>query len=346
MGSAALLGLSIAVFVLVLFLLDTYRVKQAEKKFMKSLYEDCSRLSQKEYAPERFARIGSYFLRHPSPAQLDDITWNDLGMDELFKRMNFTLSASGEEYLYYTLRTLKQEEKELLHLEDVVKFFCENPEQRVKVQLQLKKLGYTGKFSLYDYLDNLDYLGERSNRKSLVQDLLFLPLLALLWVNFSMGILGLVMLMVYNITTYFKEKNEIDPYITSFAYIMRLLDACGQLEKARVPVCEKEWEQLCLHKKAMQAMRRNSFWVMDPARGQAGGNILETILDYVRMVFHVDLLKFNSMLKHLRNHIEDVDALIGIIGFLETAIAIGVFRSSMEEGYCLPSFGCRNGFCM
>lgn len=346
MESAALLGLSIAVFVLVLFLLDTYRVKQAEKKFMKSLYEDCRRLSQKEYAPERFARIGSYFLRHPSPAQLDDITWNDLGMDELFKRMNFTLSASGEEYLYYTLRTLKQEEKELLHLEDVVKFFCENPEQRVKVQLQLKKLGYTGKFSLYDYLDNLDYLGERSNRKSLVQDLLFLPLLALLWVNFSMGILGLVMLMVYNITTYFKEKNEIDPYITSFAYIMRLLDACGQLEKARVPVCEKEWEQLCLHKKAMQAMRRNSFWVMDPARGQAGGNILETILDYVRMVFHVDLLKFNSMLKHLRNHIEDVDALIGIIGFLETAIAIGVFRSSMEEGYCLPSFGGQNGFCM
>lgn len=339
MGDVVLMVLIFAAFALALFLLDAYRTRRAEKRFMESLYGDCGRLVQKEYAPERFVRIGSYFQRHPSPRQLDDITWNDLGMDDLFKRMNYTLSASGEEYLYYTLRTLKQEEEELLHLEDVVGFFAEHPDERVKVQMQMNKLGHTGKFSLYDYLDNLDYLGERSNRKSLIQDLLFLPFLALLWVDFPIGILGLVALMVYNITTYFKEKNEIDPYITSFAYIMRLLDVCGELEKISISVCGKEWERLRLHRNAMQAMRRNSFWVMDPGRGQASGNILETVLDYVRMVFHVDLIKFNRMLKHLRDHVEDVDALIGVVGFLETAIATGLFRSSLEEGWCLPVFG-------
>lgn len=346
MGNVGLLVLALAIVTVVVFLLNAYHAKQAEKRFMNSLYEDCGRLAQKEYAPERFARIGSYFLRHSSPLQLDDITWNDLGMDEIFMRMNYTLSASGEEYLYYTLRTLQKEEGELLHLEEVVRFFGDHPDERVKVQLQMNKLGYTGKFSLYDYLDNLDYLGERSNRKSLIQDLLFIPLIALLWVNFSIGIMGLVMLMVYNITTYFKEKGEIDPYITSFAYIMRLLDVCDELEKIKLPVCGKEQERLRMHRKEMQAMRRNSFWVMDPGRGQASGNILEAILDYVRMVFHVDLLKFNNMLKHLRNHIENVDALIGTVGYLETAIAIGIFRNSLTEGYCLPEFADKNGLCM
>ncbi len=119
---------------------------------------------------------------------------------------------------------------------------------------------------------------------------------------------------------------------------MRLLDVCGELEKISISVCGKEWERLRLHRNAMQAMRRNSFWVMDPGRGQASGNILETVLDYVRMVFHVDLIKFNRMLKHLRDHVEDVDALIGVVGFLETAIATGLFRSSLEEGWCLPVF--------
>ncbi len=346
MGNVGLLVLALAIVTVVVFLLNAYHAKQAEKRFMNSLYEDCGRLAQKEYAPERFARIGSYFLRHSSPLQLDDITWNDLGMDELFMRMNYTLSASGEEYLYYTLRTLRQEEEDLLHLEEVVRYFDSHPDERVKVQLQMNKLGYTGKFSLYDYLDNLDYLGERSNRKSLIQNMLFLPLIALLWVNFSIGIMGLVMLMVYNITTYFKEKGEIDPYITSFAYIMRLLDVCDELEKIKLPVCGKEQERLRMHRKEMQAMRRNSFWVMDPGRGQASGNILEAILDYVRMVFHVDLLKFNNMLKHLRNHIENVDALIGTVGYLETAIAIGIFRNSLTEGYCLPEFADKNGLCM
>lgn len=338
MGDVMLLILTLAVIAVVLFFVNAYQMKKAERKFISSLYGDCGGLVQKEYAPERFARIGSYFLRHPSPGQLDDITWNDLGMDELFKRMNYTLSATGEEYLYYTLRTLKQEERDLLHLEDVVSYFMEHPDERVKIQFQISRLGYMGKFSLYDYLDNLDYLGERSNRKSILQNLMFLPFTALLWINFSMGIIGLVVLMVYNIITYFKEKNEIDPYITSFAYIMRLLEVGDGLEKVRIPVCEKEWEQMCLHRKVMQAMRRNSFWVMDPGRGQAGGNILEAIMDYVRMVFHVDLLKFNNMLKHLRNHIEDVDALIGVMGFLETAVAVGLYRSSLKEGYCLPVF--------
>ena len=336
MVQVSLFALAAMAFVLAVFLLEAYRAKQAEKRFIRSLYEDCERLAEKEYAQERFARIGSYFLRHPSPDQLDDITWNDLGMDELFKRMNYTLSASGEEYLYYTLRTLKQDEEELLHLEDVIRFFESNPDERVKVQLQMHKLGYTGKFSLYDYLDNLDYLGDRSNRKSILQNLLFLPLICLLWVNFSVGVVGLVLLMVYNITTYFKEKNEIDPYITSFAYIMRLLSVCDEMERIRIPVCGREWERIRLYKKSLQAMRRKSFWVMDPARGQASGNILEIILDYIRMVFHVDLIRFNSMLKHLRNHIEDVDVLIGTLGFLETAIAVSIFRKSLTRGYCLP----------
>ena len=334
--------LAAAFFVLAIFLMEAYRAKQTEKRFIRSLYEDYEKLAEKEYAQERFARIGSYFLRHPSPNQLDDITWNDLGMDELFKRMNYTLSASGEEYLYYTLRTLKQDEEELLHLEDVIRFFESNPEERVKVQLQMHKLGYTGKFSLYDYLDNLDYLGDRSNRRSILQNILFLPLICLLWVNFSVGVIGLVLLMVYNITTYFKEKNEIDPYITSFAYIMRLLSVCDEMVRIRIPVLSGEWEQLHIHKKNLQAMRRNSFWVMDPARGQASGNILEVFLDYIRMVFHVDLLIFNSMLKHLRNHIEDVDTLIGTLGFLETSIAVSIFRKSLTRGYCLPEFEEKN----
>ena len=178
--------LAMAAFVLVIFVSESVRTKREEKRFIDTLYHDYGKLSEKEYALERFARMGSFFDRHQRKGQLDDITWNDLGMDELFKRMNYTLSASGEEYLYYTLRTLKQEEGELARLEEAVRFFGEHPETRVRVQLAANRLGHTGKFSLYDYLDNLDLLGERSSRKHLLMDLLFLPLIGLLWVNFSL----------------------------------------------------------------------------------------------------------------------------------------------------------------
>lgn len=338
--------LALAGILLAMFLLEFIREQKQEKKYIKGLYEDYEKLREKKYAAERYERMGSYFRRHPEDGQIDDITWNDLGMDDIFRRMNYTLSASGEEYLYYTLRSLRQDESGLKHLEDVVQYFNLHPDERVQIQLQMRRLGYTGKFSLYDYLDNLDYLGERSNKGSLIRDFLFLPCIAVLFFNLSMGILGIAALAISNIMTYFKEKNEIDPYITSFAYVLRLLDVCDRLEKHSIPVCEQEWEELRSNRHAMQAMRRNSFWVMSPSRGttNASGNPLEILLDYIRMVFHVDLIKFNRMLAFLRGHIENVDALIRITGFLETAVSIWAFRQSLQEGYCIPEFTEEMGF--
>lgn len=353
--------LAMAAFVLVIFGMEAIRSRREEKEFIKSLYENWEKLAEKEYALERFARMDSYYNRHPKEGQLDDITWNDLGMDELFKRMNYTLSASGEEYLYYTLRTLKQSGEELEHLEEAVRFFGENPDVRVKVQLAARSLGYTGKYSLYNYLENLDILGERPNTKNILADLLFLPLIGLLWVNFSVGIIGIVILIIYNIISYFGEKGEIDPYITSFSYIMRLMRACGELEKIDVPVCSREWEEIKRAWKGLQGMKRNSYWVMSPYRGNASGDILAMVMDYIRMVFHVDLIKFNSMLRVLRGHMGDVDALVGVMGYVETAIAIWEFRESLakksaeeaqnaggrdagispEPGWCVPEFAAR-----
>lgn len=330
---------AIALFLIVIFSMEAYRAKKREKKFIQDLYENYLKLSDKKYSAERFEKLGSYYLRHKKDGQIDDITWNDLGMDEIFKRMNYTLSASGEEYLYYTLRTLMQDNDSVEHFEKIVSFFGEHPDERVRFQFRMNKLGYMGKYSLYDYIDNLDYLGVRSNRKHILFDLLFLPLIAMLWINFSVGILGIVLLMIYNITSYFGEKKEIDPYITSFDYILRLMNVCDELEKMKLEACGEELEQIRIHKKNLGAMRRNSFWVMSSSRGgNSPGDILSMVMDYVRMVFHVDLIKFNRMVNFLEGHIEDVDVLIGALGYLETAVSVWIFRQSLENGWCLPEF--------
>ncbi|HBA46920.1 MAG TPA: hypothetical protein DCZ91_03800, partial [Lachnospiraceae bacterium] len=93
---------------------------------------------------------------------------------------------------------------------------------------------------------------------------------------------------------------------------MRLMQACGELEKITVPVCGGEWAEIRRARKSLQGMKRNSYWVMSPYRGNASGDVLAILMDYIRMVFHVDLMKFNGMLKVLRGHIDDVDALIGV----------------------------------
>lgn len=330
--------LAFVLFFVCVFIKEAFSAKKREKLYIKSLYRDYGKLPKKEYSKDRYERIASYFREHREEGQLDDITWNDLNMDEIFKRMNYTLSASGEEYLYYTLRSAAGNEQELAHLEEVIRYFEENPDDRVKLQVLLTRLGYTGKFSLYDYLDNLDLLGQRSNMKNLILDILFVPFIVLMPFQLPVALCGLVLLMCYNITSYFKEKKEIEPYIVSFVYIMRLLRACDEVVKIKVPVCDREWQLIREHKDKLRSMRQGAGFVIKGASPAATGNPLDIILDYVRMVFHIDLLLFNRMLSKLRAHIEDVDVLIGQIGYIETAMAIGAFRHSLENGYCVPEF--------
>lgn len=66
--------------------------KKALKEQLKRAY---GAVPQKEYKPERFQRLTGYYVAHPKEGQLDDITWNDLNMDEIFRRMNHSQSASG-----------------------------------------------------------------------------------------------------------------------------------------------------------------------------------------------------------------------------------------------------------
>ena len=55
---------------------------------------------------------------------------------------------------------------------------------------------------------------------------------------------------------------------------------------------------------------------MSPARMSASGNPLEIVLDYVRMVFHLDLIKFNQMLSEVRKNKDAIDRMLTIIEYI------------------------------
>ena len=327
-------GVLLLLFIFMI-LQELVQVKNQEKLFRRSLRENYGKETQKEYSLERFARLDSYLERHQEEKQLDDITWNDLGMDEIFRQIDRTYSAAGEEYLYYTLRNIFCGGEALEHLEEVVAWLDGQEDTRVRIQLLMKRLGHLGKYSLYDYLDNLDYLGDRSNRKILVGNLLYLPFAGLLFVQPAVGSIGIVVCMLWHILTYFREKKVIEPYIVSFAYVLRLVDVCEELEKQKIPVYEKELGELRKALKSLRELRRGSYWVMAGNQGQIGGNPLDILSDYLRMILHLDILQFNCMLQKLRKKTGQVESMLGITGYLDMAVAIGGFRRSLE-GYCIP----------
>ena len=329
---------------------DIYMDRKKQALFRESLHNDYGVLRKREYSAERLLRIDRYFQKHPEKDQIDDITWNDLGMDEIFRSMNHTYSAIGEEYLYYTLRSVGHDLQELNDLEKIIGYFEQHEEQRVAFQLLMAKLGYMGKYSLYDYIDNLDYLGKRSNRNTYIRNAIFFGFIALMPFAFSYALIGMIAVLITNNLIYYKQKNEIEPYVISFVYILKLLQCAEKAENLSKDlddeeVFAKEIQKLKAAGKSLKPLRKGSFWVLC-GNGSLGGDPAGMIVDYIKMAFHVDLIHFNRMLAYLREHTEEVDTICTCMGKLETCIAIGAHRVALKKknGFCIPELSDNTSF--
>ena len=75
------------------------------KWFLRHLKQRWGTVPDREYTQEELESISHYAKRNEGEQfMIDDITWNDLQMDEIFIRINNTLSSCGEDVLYQILR--------------------------------------------------------------------------------------------------------------------------------------------------------------------------------------------------------------------------------------------------
>ena len=330
-------GAALGIILILLFLKGLYDYRMEQKRFRKRLHTDYGKKLEREYKPERFTHISRYSEKHAGEFPIDEITWCDLNMDEVFKQMNYTYSSAGEEYLYYLLRNPRLEEEHLVHMEEVIRYFDTHMEEREDLQFIFSKIGKIGRFSIYDYLDYLDDLGERNNRRHYLALLLMLVSIGIMVVNFSVGILALLAVVIYNDVTYFGMKKEIEPYITSFSYIFRLLNIYPEFKKHRADCLREEFEEMELAFHQMDGFQRGSGIVMSGTRAGGSGSPLDMLMDFLRMGFHIDLIKFNQMLGEVRKHLDAVDTLLTHYGFVESCIAIGEYRTYLDN-FCVPVF--------
>ncbi len=330
--------IAMVAFVLFIFVQGVINERNEIRSYKQKLRDSAGKQPDKEYKIERFVRIPGYYQKHPQEFQIDDITWNDLGMDDIFVRMNYAISSTGEEYLYYMLRTPQFDEVKLKHFDEIVDYYMTHEEERIEYQWLMKKLGGTGKFSLYDYMDYLKNLGNRSNAKDYVSLGVFAMLLVVCFFQLTAGIMGILVWVLYQMINYFKIKKDIEPYITSLAYMMRLLDVADKAVCLLPEVCSEEKEAIEQAKKVLNKSRRGSFIVFNSVESGKTGSILDGIFDYLRMTFHFDLICFNRMLGELVRHMDCVDLLISKLGYLEATICVGLYRASLWEGWCKPEF--------
>lgn len=330
----AVIVLAVVVIVVVFMIGGIVEEKRKEADFIRQLRQGYGKPSAKQYPEGRMQTIGGYSLRHKSDFMLDEITWNDLDMDRVFQKLDFTFSAAGEEYLYAMLKNPRTDAGSYEELETLVDYFMHHEEDRVKLQLLFARIGRTGKYSILDYLDGLDVLGSRSNKRHYILLCCFAASACACVVHTGIGAFFLTVCVLTGVLTYFSEKREIIPYLTTFSYLLRLLRSVEEFEKLGIGQISKEVGQMKENLRNCRRFYKGSYLVT--SMNQNSSNPLDLIMDYVKMIFHIDLIKFNLMLREAISCKEQFLSIFEITGKLEAYISIGAFRSSVSC-YAIPA---------
>ena len=323
--------------VVVIFGVGVLQEKRELQRYVMYLAGKYGKKRECEYPSGRFEKIPMYFQHNMPEHFVDDITWNDLNMDDVFKSINFTESSVGEEYLYGMLRNMDCDLEKQEKQEKLIRYFMDNEQERLYLQMLYHTIGKNGKYSIYDYLDYMEQLKIRSNFRQILMICLIVLSVGVCFVHSGIGIVLVIAFLIGNILSYFKEKKEVEPYLYSLAYVQKLLDVSKKLCSVKMDILEDSQKELKETLKEFKDFYANSVWIQMGGASAMGGNPLEIILDYLRMMTHIDLIIFNHLFKKLKNKKNEVSTLVKVLGEIEACIAIGWYRNTLPY-YVTPDF--------
>ncbi|MBP5309144.1 MAG: hypothetical protein J6Z05_00830 [Lachnospiraceae bacterium] len=325
----------ITVAALLIFFGAGYRKEQLDKKaYEEKLKKDYGKISTRKLSSEELKSIKGYTNYHLHDDLIDDITWNDLDMNLVYSKMNYCKSSAGDEYLYYILRSPQTADYDWSDIENKIDHLKEDSVYRTKLSVCLHDIGRTKNYSIYSYIDKLDEAKRTSAFMTIAGVLMYIPAIAICFFNLVVGISLIFVLALFNIATYFKQKSIIEPYIICFEYVFRILKNCDQITqviKNGSDILSQEMTDLVSISNDFRSFKRFSSLVI----GDLGSGPLGIVLDYIKMLTHLDLIKFNTMLDQIKLHRDHVDKIITIIGKIDCYISIGEYRTSLLQ-FCIP----------
>ena len=312
--------------------------KNKQARIRKYLNDLWGKESDREYPGVQFERIRKYFDALKRSDFVDDITWNDLGMDNIFMAMNYTQSSIGEDCLYDRLRRMDYTDEELKEFDRLVDYFYSNKDVAIKYLETFAQIGRTKSISVYDFIHNLTKIGIRSNAVHYLYGATLLSAIALIFITPPFGILATIFTVCVNIIQYYKLKGQVEGYFLCCGYLTGVIVYSKDIfELGDNELNEYTSELKGLYKELLPIIK-NSFLL---GGNTVSGSIGEIFMEYLRMLFHIDLIKFNSMTKLTIEKLDKIDRMYELMGYIESACAVAFYRAHFNEYYgyfCKPDF--------
>lgn len=259
-------------------------------------------------------------------SEVDDLTWYDLDMFEVFEGINLTYSSIGSEALYQRLRSFNFGKDQ--RLEKLIAFYQENPQTREKIQYQFARLGKKDGNFTKQYL--ADGQSKQIGHVGFYTFLGLLPIIGLILLLFGqvLGIYLAIGSLIFNTLYYQVKKQTLETEINSMGYLVSTISTANQVAKIATPV----QDELRQNVKPLKDIPKFGFSFRVKSGSEA-----EILFDYVNMMFMLPFISYHFVISRLEKKTKEAMKVWELLGEMEVAAAVLNYRTYMPIT-CQPEF--------
>lgn len=320
--------------ILVYIIVSNYYRIQWQKQNREKIKENFGR--KPEHQEKDIKRIRFYMESQSRERQVDEITWNDLSMDEIYWRINNCASSAGEQVLYSSLHYTEKTREELEALEESIQYFSTHEKERNEI---LKKLCQMGKkenaYYIPPYMDAIEE--NRIGSGIIFRILQILPIVFLICLAITRNFLFIGLFaanLIGNIFIYALVKMSYETNLAMLGTLCSILKAGRNISKLE---CE---EQFCQSiQKPLQVLKKAGGVIekMQAAQDAMLSSELGALGDYLLGATLWHLTAYNKGINRIIRYKEEYKKLYETVGSIDMIISIASFRKSVSF-YCAPKF--------
>lgn len=331
MLSTLLALLGVFLFVMGIWLVSYYNMKRRRKSYIHEKFGKIPKVKDWNDAVKGFYNIVN------DGFGIDDITWNDLSMNEVFQRIAQCDTSAGEEVLYWRLRRNRMSLEERQIFERRVRTWSNDEKEREKIELLLCDIG-KGDASYYipDYLDSIESYVLRSQWiYRVLQILLAASFVAIPILPADRALVPFVAMCSLNMAVYvwFNLKHTLELGLVGTAVSL--------LRNAKLISGKKGIAELFPELKGalgeLRGVIRGERILRIKKENTISGDAAGAVLDYILGITLCQITTYNKVMKRLIGNMENYLTVYRCIGDLDVAISTASFRKSLLWS-CTPEY--------
>ncbi len=266
-----------------------------------------------------------------SGAVLSDSVWNDFDMEAVFNKYNQSISAIGEEYLFFTLNNPTDEKKVIQSRQNLINEFGdkEKTKELRRILMSVKK---HERITIRECVDVIENIHLDSTVLHCLLMGAFVVSFILMFLCPHVGIFLCLMFAGINSFAYFLRKSGISGYYDGIISVKEVILLAKNIKK----IYSSEYGEagrlvLKISEKSNVFRKMNIISSMIKPES-ISGSVVQILGDYLKFITHADLIQFNLMVSYLKKHKEDVLELYNLIGELELGIiSAGIYEYKKKD---------------